>query len=40
MVAYIATCLFGARTHLNELWNGKSGETKEFWTQDSIPGSR
>ena len=40
MVAYIASYLFGARTHLNDLWNRKSGETKEYWTLDSIPGPR
>jgi retinol-binding protein 3 len=40
MVAYIASYLFSARTHLNDLWNRKSGETEEYWTLDSIPGRR
>jgi retinol-binding protein 3 len=40
MVAYIASYLFTARTHLNDLWNRKSGETEEYWTLDSIPGRR
>ena len=40
MVSYIASYLFAIRTHLNDLWNRKSGETKEYWTLDSIPGPR
>jgi hypothetical protein len=40
MVAYISSYLFSRRTHLNDLWNRTSGETEEFWTQDSVAGRR
>lgn len=40
MVTYIASYLFPKRTHLNDLWNRKSGETEEFWTKDSLPGRK
>lgn len=40
MVRYVSSYLFSTRTHLNDLWNRKSGETQEFWTLDTIPGKR
>ena len=40
MVAYVTSYLFSQRTHLNDLWNRKTGQTEEFWTRDSIPGRR
>ena len=40
MVSYIASYLFDARTHLNDLWTRRTGTTKEFWTRDSVPGRR
>jgi hypothetical protein len=40
MVRYVSSYLFSTRTHLNDLWNRKSGETMEFWTLDTIPGKR
>jgi len=40
MVAYISSYLFSQRTHLNDLWNRRSGETEQFWTRDSVPGRR
>jgi hypothetical protein len=40
MVAYIASYLFSQRTHLNDLWNRRTGETQNFWTRDSVPGRR
>jgi retinol-binding protein 3 len=40
MVRYVSSYLFSARTHLNDLWNRKSGKTEEFWTLDTIPGKR
>jgi hypothetical protein len=40
MVAYISSYVFSRRTHLNDLWNRKTGETRKFWTRDSVPGRR
>ena len=40
MVAYVSSYLFSTRTHLNDLWNRRSGKTEEFWTRDDIPGGR
>lgn len=40
MVRYVSSYLFSTRTHLNDLWNRKSGETTEYWTLDSVPGKR
>jgi len=38
MVRYVSSYLFSTRTHLNDLWNRKSGQTEEFWTLDTVPG--
>ena len=40
MVSYVASYLFDARTHLNDLWTRRTGTTEEFWTRDSVPGPR
>jgi len=40
MVAYVSSYLFSQRTHLNDLWTRRTGETREFWTRDSVPGRR
>ena len=40
MVAYVSSYLFSTRTHLNDLWERRSGKTEEFWTRDDIPGRR
>lgn len=40
MVSHIASYLFSQRTHLNDLWDRKSGETTEFWTRDDVPGRK
>jgi peptidase S41-like protein len=40
MVAFVSSYLFDRRTHLNDLWTRRTGETKEFWTTDSVPGRR
>lgn len=40
MVAYVSSYLFSHRTHLNDLWNRKTGKTEEFWTRDDVPGRR
>jgi pimeloyl-ACP methyl ester carboxylesterase len=40
MVAWIASYLFDARTHLNDLWTRRTDATAEFWTTDSVPGRK
>ena len=40
MVAFVSSYLFDRRTHLNDLWTRRTGETKEFWTSDSVSGRR
>lgn len=40
MVAYVSSYLFSERTHLNDLWNRKTGKTEEFWTRDDVPGRK
>jgi|RhiMetdeSRZDD1v2_1073273.scaffolds.fasta_scaffold13402_6 peptidase S41-like protein len=37
MVAYVSSYLFSTRTHLNDLWERRSGKTEEYWTRD-VPG--
>ena len=39
MVNYIASYLFGSRTHLNDIWTRRTGSTEEFWTRD-VPGRK
>lgn len=38
MVALLSTYLFAAPTHLNDLWERKSGETHQYWTLPYVPG--
>jgi retinol-binding protein 3 len=40
MVAFVSSYLFDRRTHLNDLWTRRTGETKEYWTSDTVPGRR
>jgi hypothetical protein len=40
MVSYVSSYLFSQRTHLNDLWNRRTGQTTEFWTRDSLPGRK
>jgi len=40
MVALVSTYLFATPTHLNDLWERKSGETKQYWTLPYVPGKR
>jgi hypothetical protein len=40
MVAYVSSYLFSTRTHLNDLWERRTGKTDEYWTRDDIPGRR
>ena len=38
MVALISTYLFATPTHLNDLWERKSGETHQYWTLPYVSG--
>lgn len=38
MVALVSTYLFATQTHLNDLWERKSGETQQYWTLPYVPG--
>jgi len=40
MVSYVASYLFSKRTHLNDIWERRSGQTEEFWTRDDVPGRK
>jgi hypothetical protein len=40
MVSYVSSYLFSTRTHLNDIWNRRTGVTEEFWTRDDVPGRR
>lgn len=40
MVTLMASYLFDARTHVNDLWTRSTGATKEFWTRDTLAAPR
>jgi len=40
MIALICTYLFAEPTHLNDLWERKSGTTQQYWTLPYVPGKR
>jgi hypothetical protein len=40
MVAFLSSYLFAERTHLNDFWARKSGETRESWTSTEVPGKK
>lgn len=40
MVTFIASYLFDAPTHLNDLYNRKEDSTHQFWTLAYLPGER
>ena len=40
MVAFVTSYLFAERTHLNDLWNRRTNETAEFWTNPDVPGKK
>jgi retinol-binding protein 3 len=40
MVAFITSYLFAERTHLNDFWNRRTGETRQSWTSEDVPGKK
>lgn len=40
MVSYLASYLFGVRTHLNDLYERKRNKTTEYWTKPELPGKK
>ncbi len=40
MVALICSYLFAQPTHLNDVWERKSGATQQYWTLPYVPGKR
>jgi hypothetical protein len=40
MVAYVSSYLFNDSTHLNDLWDRRSGATTQYWTRPSVPGRK
>lgn len=40
MVAFVASYLFGKRTHLNDIYSRKDNKTTPYWTDPKLPGPR
>lgn len=40
MIALVSTYLFSKPTHLNDIWERKSGTTQQYWTLPYVPGKR
>jgi hypothetical protein len=40
MIALISTWLFAGPTHLNDIWDRKSGTSQQYWTLPFVPGKR
>ena len=40
MVALITSYLFAERTHLNDFWNRRTGETQQSWTSVDVAGKK
>jgi hypothetical protein len=40
MVGYVASYLFDARTHLNDLYDRKENKTTQIWTKLDVPGKK
>jgi len=40
LVAFLETFLFASRTHIDDLWDRRSGRTTEIWTLSDVPGKR
>jgi hypothetical protein len=40
MIAFLSTYLFGSPAHLNDLWERKGDQTRQYWTLPYVPGKR
>lgn len=40
MVAHVSSYLFSKRTHLNDIWERRTGETRHFHTNPDLPGAK
>jgi len=40
LVAFLETYLFASHTHIDDLWDRRSGRTMEIWTLPDVPGKR
>ena len=40
MVAYVASYLFGKRTHINDIYERKTNKTEQYWTNPDVPGTK
>ena len=40
MVAFLASYLFDARTHVNDLYERRRDKTVQLWTRDDVPGAK
>jgi len=40
MIALVSTYLFSRPTHLNDIWERKTGTTQQYWTLPYVPGKR
>jgi C-terminal processing protease CtpA/Prc len=40
MVSFVASYLFDAPTHVNDLYNRSENETRQYWTLPYVPGDR
>jgi hypothetical protein len=40
MIALISTYLFAGPTHLNDIWDRKTGSSQQYWTLPFVPGKR
>jgi retinol-binding protein 3 len=40
MVAHVSSYLFSTRTHLNDIWERRTNETRQFFTNPDLPGKK
>lgn len=40
MVAFVASYLFGKKTHINDIYERKKNKTNQYWTKPDVPGKK
>ena len=40
MVAFVASYLFGKKTHINDIYARKKNKTEQYWTKPDVPGKK